>query len=222
MGADAVKTVRPRSRAAQRQAARGLLAPLASIAVYFAARPLTHSDSAALAVAGAVPAAYSIVAAVLWRRIEPFAVLSAAGFALACVVSLLAGGSALPLKLHEAALMFALGIALLAAALMHRPIPIGRLLKAPHGRRSTDETLGVLIGAFLVLHALLQLTMALTMSTTTYLTVGRVIAWAVLAGGAVSLWTCLRHLRRSVTPAGEAGKESSVQLRNEHPLRDDA
>ena len=185
-----------------RRAARGLLPPLASVAVYFLVRPLLHSDAAALAVAGAIPAAYAIVAALVWRRIELFALLSAAAFALACIVSLLDGGSALPLKLHEAAITFVLGIALLVAVLIRRPMPVGRWLKVPDDARSTDETLGVLIGAFLVVHALLQLVLALTMSTATYLTAGRVIGWAVLAGGALSLWTYLRHLRQRATTVG--------------------
>jgi len=189
-------------RATRRRAARGLLPPLASVAVYFAARPLMHSDAAALATAGAVPAAYAIVAAALRRRVEPIALLSAAGFALACVVSLLAGGSTLPLKLHEAALTFTLGIVLLVAVVIRRPLPVGRVLKVPDGRRSTDERLSVLIGAFLVLHALLQLAMALVMSTTAYLVEGRIISWAVLAGGALALWTYLRRLRRRATATG--------------------
>jgi hypothetical protein len=191
-----MNTSRPKSDAVRRQSARGLLAPLVSVVVYFLVRPLVHSDAAALAVAGTVPAAYAIVAAMLWRRIEAIALLSAAAFALACVVSLLAGGSALPLKLHEAALMFVLGIALLVAVLIRRPMPIGRLFKVPDAPRSVDETLCVLVGAFLVLHALLQLVLSLTMPTAVYLTAGRVISWAVIAAGVLGLWTYLRHLRR--------------------------
>jgi hypothetical protein len=191
MGADVVS-----AGSARRRAARGLLAPLAATAGYFIARPLMHSDAAALAVAGAIPALYAALAAVVWRRTEPIALLSAAAFALACVVSLLAGGSSLPLKLHEAGLTFLLGIVLLVAVVIRRPIPVRRMLKAPDGARASDEMLGALIGAFLVLHALLQLVLAVMMSTDVYLTVGRVIGWAVLAAGLLSLWTHLRHLRR--------------------------
>jgi hypothetical protein len=180
--------------ARRRAAARGLLGPLAATIGYFIARPLMHSDAGALAVAGAVPAVYAAVAAVLWRRIETIALLSAAAFALACVVSLLAGGSSLPLKLHEAGLTFILGLVLLVAVVIHRPIPIGRFLKAPDGPRASDETLGALVGAFLVLHALLQLVMALMMSTSEYLTVGRVISWAILGAGLLGLWSYLRGL----------------------------
>jgi hypothetical protein len=105
----------------------------------------------------------------------------------------------LPLKLHEAAVTFVVGIALLVAVVIRHPIPVGRLLKAPDVPRATDEMLGVVIGAFLVLHALLQLVMALLMPTAVYLTAGRVISWAVIAVGALGLWTYLRRLRRFAT-----------------------
>jgi hypothetical protein len=177
--------------------ARSFLAPLASVVAYFVVRPWMHSDAAALAVAGAIPALYAIVAAVVWRRTEFIALLSAAAFALACVASLLAGGSSLPLKLHEAALAFVLGIVLLAAVAIRRPLPVSRVLKAP----SDDERLGALIGAFLILHSLLQLALALNMSTAVYLTAGRVVGWAVLAAGAFGLWTYLRYLRRRAATA---------------------
>jgi cytochrome c oxidase assembly factor CtaG len=55
---------------------------------------------------------------VLWRRrVDLWAVLTSAGFALGCIASLLAGGSSLPLKLHEAAAVFLVGVILLGAVL---------------------------------------------------------------------------------------------------------
>jgi len=52
----------------RRQAARLLAVAAVPTIVYFAVRPLVvHSDAAGLAIAGAVPAAWTI-ALVLWRR----------------------------------------------------------------------------------------------------------------------------------------------------------
>jgi hypothetical protein len=63
-----------------------------------------------------------------------------------------------------------------------------------------------------VLHALLHLVLALTLSTAAYLTAGRMVSWATLALGATCLYGYLRHVRRGVpgqtspdaarTPAG--------------------
>lgn len=159
--------------------------------LYFAARPLTDSDAVALAIAGALPLAYQIIVVLFGRRVDRWAAVSGIGFVLACVVSVLAGGSSLPLKLHEAGITFVLGLVLLIAALIRRPIPLQRLLKAP----TDDAALGALIGVFLVLHALLHLALAIVLPTSTYVVAGRLINWGTLAVGAVLLWTYLRRLR---------------------------
>ena len=180
----------------RRRALRVLAVPAMSVIVYFAIRPAVESDAAGLAIAGAVPAAYVIVAVLLWRRIELWAAATAAGYALGCLASLLAGGSSLPLKLHEAAVTFLLGVVLLAAALVRRPLPVSRVLKVPRADRAVNTALSVMTGGFLVLHALLNLALAVTLSTADYLTAGRAVSWAALAVGALCLYSYLRRLRR--------------------------
>lgn len=192
-------------RAGRRRVLQMLAAPLVSVVVYFAVRPAVGSDAAALAVAGAGPAAYAIAAVVIRRRVDLVAVLTAASFAVGCVASLLAGGSSLPLKLHEAAVTFVLGIVLLVAVLARRPLPVSRALKVAHAERTTDATLSVIVGSFLILHALLHLALALILSTGAYLTLGRVVSWATLGIGALCLWAYLRRLRRD-----QAGAHSDV------------
>jgi hypothetical protein len=166
--------------------------------VYFAVRPLTDSDAVALAIAGAVPLVYQMIVLLVHRRIDGWAAVSGIGFVLACVVSAFAGGSSLPLKLHEAGITFMLGLVLLVAALIRRPIPLQRLLKAP----TNDAALGAFIGVFLVLHALLHLVLAIVLPTSTYVVAGRLVNWGTLAAGATLLWACLRRLR--ATAAGAA------------------
>jgi hypothetical protein len=177
-----------------------LAAQAVSVIVYFAVRPAIGSDAAGLAIAGAVPAAYTVAAVLLTRRAELWAAATAAGYALGCLASLLAAGSPLPLKLHEAAVTFLLGVVLLGAALVRRPLPVSRVLKVPRADRAADTALSVMTGAFLVLHALLNLALALTLPTADYLTAGRAVSWATLAVGALCLYGYLRRLRR-----GEAG-----------------
>ena len=110
-------------RAALRRAALTMLPPLI---VYAVATQFVRSSALALGIAGGVAVAYSIVLAVAQRRIDPIALLSAIAFSLACVVSVLAGGSSLPLKLQEAAITFSLGLLMLIAVLVDR-LASGRL-----------------------------------------------------------------------------------------------
>lgn len=185
-----------------------LAVPAVSVIVYFAVRPTVGSDTAGLAIAGAVPAAYMIVAALVRRRVELWAAATAVGYALGCLASLLAAGSSLPLKLHEAAVTFLLGVVLLGAALVRRPLPVSRVLKVPGAGRDVDAALSVMAGGFLVLHALLHLALALTLSTSAYLTAGRAVSWATLAAGALCLYGYLRRLRRDQA-ASQPGQDAS-------------
>jgi hypothetical protein len=103
---------------------RALAVPAVSAVAYFAVRPAVGSDAAGLAMAGAVPAAYTIAAVLIRHRVDLWAAVTAVGYALGCVASLLAGGSSLPLKLHEAMITFLLGVVLLVAVLARRPLPV--------------------------------------------------------------------------------------------------
>ena len=181
-----------RDRAALRRAALIMLAPVLAYAIV---RPLVGSDALALGIAGAIPVVYSIVLAAVRRRIDPLALLTAIGFSLACLASVLAGGSALPLKLHEAAVTFGIGLVMLVAVVIGRPLPAGRLLRVPSATRAIDSALGAIIGGFLVLHALLHLALAVSLSTGSYVVASRVVDWGTLAIGALGLSAYLRHLR---------------------------
>ena len=181
-----------RNRAALRRTALIMLAPVLAYAVV---RPLVGSDALALGIAGAIPVVYSIVLAAVRRRIDPLALLTAIGFSLACLASVLAGGSSLPLKLHEAAITFGIGLVMLVAVVIGRPLPAGRLLRVPSATRAIDSALGAMIGGFLVLHALLHLALAVSLSTGSYVVASRVVDWGTLAIGALGLSAYLRHLR---------------------------
>jgi hypothetical protein len=196
----------------RRQAARLLMVSAVPPIVYFAVRPFVSSDTAGLAISGAVPAAYTIAVVLVRRRVDLWGVLNTAGYALACVMSLLVGGSSLPLKLPEAAVTFLLGMILLGTVLVGRPLPAGRLLKVPHADRRLDATLSAMVGGFLILHALLTVTLALTLPTASYLIVGRAVNWATIAAGALSLYSYLLRLRhREAAPPASSGDHPHAQ-----------
>jgi hypothetical protein len=148
---------------------------------------LLSSDTVRLAISAAKPLVYSVVLVLAKGRAEPIAILVAAALAAGCAGSVLAGGSKLPLELHEAALSFGIGLVLLAAAMLDRPLPLARLLCMEEAPKRTDATLNVLIGGFLVLHALLHLALALTLSTTAYVVAGRIVNLTTIGVGALFL-----------------------------------
>jgi hypothetical protein len=190
-----------RNRAALRRTALIVLAPLLA---YGLVRPLVGSDALALGIAGVIPVTYSIVLAAARRRIDPLALLTAIGFSLASVASVIAGGSSLPLKLHEAAITFGIGLVMLVAVVIGRPLPAGRLLRIPSATKAIDSALGAMIGGFLVLHALLHLALAASLSTSSYIVVSRVVDWGTIAAGALVLSAYVRHLRARPTPDPES------------------
>jgi hypothetical protein len=163
--------------------------------VFAVVRPLVSTDALALAIAAAGPIAYSVGLAVIRRRVDALAVVSAIGFAIACVVSASTGAGSLPLKLHEASLTFAIGIVQLLAVLVGRPLPIAWLLRVPDSGARDDRSLGAAIGGFLVLHALLHFVLAVELSTSAYLVAGRAIDWATIALGVLGLSAYRRRLR---------------------------
>jgi hypothetical protein len=181
------------SKDALRRAVLVLVLPLAAYALV---RPMVSSDTLGLAIAAAIPIVYSIAHALARRRLDPLAALSALGFSLACLVSVLTGHSSLPLKLHEAFIACGLGLVLITAVLIRRPVPIARLLRIPHLDRSLDGTLGAVIGGFLILHALLHLALAVSLSTSSYLVAGRIVNGGTIAIGALALGAYLRRVRR--------------------------
>jgi hypothetical protein len=174
---------------------RGGLVMVSPVVVYALVRPLVSSDALGLAIAAAIPILYSIVLGFARRRVDPIAGLSAIGFSLACLISVLTGGSSLPLKLHEAVITFGIGLVLVAAVLIRRPIPVARLLRVPSPDRQLDGSLGAIIGSFLILHALLHFALAVSLSTRSYLIAGRIINWSTIALGVLGLSAYVRRTR---------------------------
>ncbi len=164
--------------------------------VYAIARQFVSSSTVALGIAGAIPVLYSIVLAVVRRRIDVFPLLSGVAFSAACVISVLSGGSSLPLKVDEAVITFGIGVVLLIAALIRRPIPIAKLLRVHSPTKQMDGPLGVAVGGFLILHALLHIALAVSLSTSSYVVTSRIVDWGTIALGVLGLGAYRRHVER--------------------------
>jgi hypothetical protein len=184
---------------------------------YWSLRSPLHSDVAALAVGAVVPLGWSAVLAGWRRRVDPVALVSLAGLAVAVVVSLSVGGGVLPLLLRHAAVTGVAGTACLVSVAIRRPLLAAArplLLRSAHrGRRVTGETAGppseryfgvltTIVGVVLLAHALLTVALALTLPTGVYLVASRLAGWAATAIGALAVLWYVRRARRSGTGTG--------------------
>lgn len=185
-----------RTQRSKRLAASAIVNVLAPGLIYPLIRSSVTSDSAALAIAGAIPVVFMLVILLWQRRVDFVAVFAAVGFCIGCLASVLLGGNSLPLKLHDAVVTFSVGMVLLCAVLIRRPLPLGRLLRVPDSTQRLDTSLGTMIGGFLVLHALLRLTLALSLPTSTFVITSRVVGWGTIVIGVVCLRAYLRHAYR--------------------------
>src|SRR5262245_52392078 len=66
-----------------------------SVFAYSLARPHVDSDTAALAIAGAIPALWTVAMLAWTRRLDPIGLLATTGFAIALIVTVVAGGRSL-------------------------------------------------------------------------------------------------------------------------------
>ncbi len=120
------------------------------------------------------------------RKIEPVGLIVLTVFALALVLSIAFGGSALPLELRRAVFPGTVGLACLISLAVHRPLLVVAVTRARHARgeetdgpssldspgaRRSLATLTAVIGVTGVADAAAQIILALTLSTTHF------VAW---------------------------------------------
>jgi hypothetical protein len=206
-------------------ALRMLLCAVGPLVVYTVLRSYVKSDAVALAIGGAIPAVWVLVLAVWRRRLDWIALVAVVLFALAIVLSLLSGGSSLPLKIRGAVVTGAFGLACVVSVVAGKPLPLlvvqrrarrdpeaGRLAQralADPVRRHAITVLTALIGITLLAAAAMRVILAATLSTSTFLSVSSIAQWAVIAiGGIPTLWYVHQQRRR-------------LHSRTSDPIRDD-
>ncbi len=184
-----------------------LLSAVAPWIVYLLLRPHVGSDAEALAIGGAIPAAWVLVRLAITRRVEWLATVFVAVFAVAVVVSLLSGGSALPLKLRYSVVTGAVGLACVISVIARRPLPLvlahrslydaerARKIEAAFNdpaRRHRLTVVTSVAGIALLLDAAVRAMLAVTLSTATFLVASRVASWAVIGAGLAVVVVYLR------------------------------
>jgi hypothetical protein len=184
---------------------------LAPVAAYLLARRLFHSDLVALTVTAAIPIAWALAGGALQRRVDPVALGAAIVLGAALAIALAAGGGPLALKLRRAAVSGSLGVACLSSVIVRKPLlpmllgMLGRswprserFARAARGLQVREEmtALTAIIGVAALCDAAAQATLALSVSTTTFVATAGLVRLAVSALG---LGVCAVYLRRATS-----------------------
>jgi hypothetical protein len=187
---------------------RAALAGLVSVAVNFALPVLayhlirrhTASSAMALAMAGAIPVAYTLAILAIRRRFSVLGLISVATFALGVLASWASGGNALALDLQEPALTGLFAVACLVSIAIGHPLhqvilrAMGR--SNPHytqvaDRADTAKTSLVstaIIGLAFLSHAVAVAVLALTQTTATFLALQQPVGLPFLGLGVAGLF----------------------------------
>ncbi|HWD04913.1 MAG TPA: VC0807 family protein [Amycolatopsis sp.] len=172
------------------------------LAVYLLLKPVVDNEVAVLAISAAIPLLVTVGVFAIRRRVDPIGVVAVVGFVVMLTVFWLTGGNELVLKLQEAVFTGPVGLVVLGSALIGKPLLLvvhrftghDPAALAPQQRKALT-VLTAMIGAGLAVHAGVLLALALSMSTTTFVAVGRPIGWAVIAVGALAVFAYRNRLR---------------------------
>ncbi len=188
-----------------------LLSALAPWLVYVLLRPHVKSAAEALAIGGSIPAAWVLARLVVRHRMEWLAAASVVVFAVAVTVSLLSGGSALPIELRSSVITGTIGLACLISVAIGRPLPLALARMRASGdtdraraieqvftdpiRRHRLTVVTIMFGVTLLLDAAARAVLAVSLSTSTFLAVSGVTSWSIVGAGLALIVLYLRRRR---------------------------
>jgi hypothetical protein len=177
------------------------------VVVYFILRPHV-SDLTALASGAAIPVLYT-VGAFAWRQhVDAVGVIAIACFGVGLLAAIVTRDNEMAFKLREEIWTGPLGLAFLISAPLRRPLlllvmqflgrtnaDIAERIRRPAAPRILAVST-VVVGATLIVHAVVLVLLALNTSTATFLAVHEPIGLATLAVGLVPLVWWIRHQAR--------------------------
>lgn len=158
--------------------------------VYMLLSNTFSNDTTALAVAGVIPALWTIVLWLWHRQVNWIGVITILGLSMAIAVSALSGGGSLPLKLYHPMIAGTAGLIFLISVVIRKPLMIVLLKRFKVGDPERFESPAInrkvtivtaVFGSLLLLDAIIHAIMALTISTGTYLIMSRIVMIAMVA-----------------------------------------
>lgn len=198
---------RPGTQQPSGQAGRRALAGLAGLVISFIVpllsydliRPRIGSSAMALALAGAIPVAYTLGILVVRRRLSPVGVVGAVSFGIGVLISWASGGNTLALELQDPALLGAIGIAFLVSVAIGQPLHpvVLRLLGrsdprytdiASRAQHRTSMVTTAILGVTLLAHAVAVAVLALTQPVSTFVALQHPVGLPVFGLGIAGLF----------------------------------
>jgi len=212
---------RPGTQQPSGQAGRRALAGLAGLVISFIVpllsydliRPHVGSSAMALALAGAIPVAYTLGILVVRRRLSPVGVVGAVSFGIGVLISWASGGNTLALELQDPALFGAIGIAFLVSVAIGQPLHpvVLRLLGrsdprytdiANRAQHRTSMVTTAILGVTLLAHAVAVAVLALTQPVSTFVALQHPVGLPIFGLGIAGLF--LYHNRLQARQRGAA------------------
>lgn len=212
-----------------RRPAPRLIAGLAvPVIAFFVILRLVGNATGALAITDAIPLLWVLGYGIWRRRVEPIGLIAVAVFALALVLTIVFGGSPLPLELRRSWFPGVVGLACLISLAARRPLLVivvakvaaarsqetdepGADLDSPGARRSLT-VMTAIIGVTGTADAIAQIVLALTVSTSTFVVVARVASYAIIGSG---LAVGALYVRRVRARLGRGRSEHASEQRGE-------
>lgn len=197
--------------------------------IYILLRPHVGADWEALAIGGAVPAAWVLGRLAVTRKVDWVAVASVVILGATVVVSLALGGSSLPIKLRDSIITGGIGLACIVSIMMNRPLLIAlihmrthrnpeiaskvdRALNEPARHRRLTVATG-LFGITFLADAVARAILAVALSTSTFLAVSGVASWVIIAIGVIPTLIYLRRGERRSRPLSQQGPAPQTRAR---------
>jgi hypothetical protein len=160
------------------------------VAVYMVTQSIGWAQVPSLILSGTIPVVEVLVRLIWQRRLDPIGMLAVFGFGISLLISTLLGGDPFVLKLRDAPVLGAIGLASLLSVAIQRPLLSGilRLFRrsVSIGHRRSMFITGI-AGAALVLNAVVRILLAFALPTTVFLSVDHFVSWAIFGAGLVAL-----------------------------------
>lgn len=172
--------------------------------LYILLHNIFNNDTTLLAISTSIPVIRTIAIGVWSHKIDWIGIIGVLGFAIALVVSTIFGGSSLPLKLIHPVVFGIIGLSFLISVSLGKPLLIIIFKVLMRGNQERFNSLvgrkkltimSTLFGGISLLGAVIHIILALTVSTSTFIIMSRVVSWVTIFALLVSAKLIVQRIK---------------------------
>jgi hypothetical protein len=163
--------------------------------IYTIASPHVSSDFVALALASSFSAVYTLVVFAVRRKWDPVGAIAVVTYVIVLAIALLSGGNEFVLKVNDVFITGPIGIAFLISVMVGKPLHLvihdfiakkrGGEVR-DHNRRAS-VVISLLIGTMLMVHAIVVILLAVSLTTPEFVALSRPIGLSIIAVGVLTI-----------------------------------